>query len=64
MTLLSEKEKNVLNETNYRNNLRYEIKQKKREFAKMIQHPEMLEETLILKSEIETLELELELTMK
>ncbi|WP_406532519.1 hypothetical protein [Methanobrevibacter sp.] len=57
--MLSRKEKAVLKETNLRNKLRYDIKMKKRELAKIIQHPEMLEETLILKAEIETLELEL-----
>lgn len=42
-----------------KNRLRYEIKQKKRTLAKMVRHSDMLEETLILKSEIETLEQEL-----
>lgn len=44
-----------------KNNLRYEIKKKKQLLAKMTQHPEMLSETLILKSEIECLEKQLEL---
>ena len=42
-----------------KNRLRYEIKQKKRTLAKMVRHAEMLEETLILKSEIDALEQEL-----
>ena len=42
-----------------KNRLRYEIKQKKQTLAKMVRHAEMLEETLVLKSEIETLENEL-----
>ena len=56
--------KDFLNQVHKRNKIRAEIKQKKSNLAKMLQHPEMLEESLILKSEIETLELELELTMK
>ena len=42
-----------------KNRLRYEIKQKKQTLSKMVRHSEMLEETLILKSEIESLEKEL-----
>lgn len=42
-----------------KNKLRYEIKQKKRVLAKMVQHADMLEETLILRSEIDALETEL-----
>lgn len=41
-----------------RNRLRYEIRLKKNKYSKMVQHPEQLEETLILKSEIESLEAE------
>lgn len=59
--MLTEKEQKVLNETSERNNLRYEIRQKKRLLAKMINNPEMLEETLVLKSEIEALEQQLKL---
>ena len=45
---------------NAKNSLRYEIKQKKATLAKFVSKPDLLEETLILKSEIEALELELE----
>lgn len=62
--MLTKKEQEVLNEINHKNILRYDIKRKKRILAKMVSSPELLEETLVLKSEIETLELELELTMK
>lgn len=61
ITMLSDREKQVLKETSERNNLRYEIRQKKQLLAKMVNRPEMLEETLVLKAEIESLESELKL---
>ena len=58
--MLTEKEQKVLDETSERNNIRFEIKQKKRTLAKMVRHADLLGETLILKAEIEALEKELE----
>lgn len=57
---LTDKERDVLNQAHDKNKLRYEIKQKKRFLAKLVENAEMLEESLILKTEIEALELELE----
>ena len=45
---------------NARNKLNHEIIMKRRTLAKLVNIPECLEETLILKSEIEALEKELE----
>ena len=45
---------------NARNKLRKDISTKKQMYAKMLQYPECLAETLVLKSEIDSLELELE----
>ena len=48
-----------IDKVNSRNRLRQEINTKKMFYAKLLQHPECLSETLVLKSEIESLELEL-----
>ena len=45
---------------NARNKLRQELNGKKQIYAKLVQYPECLAETLILKAEIESLELKLE----
>ena len=54
--MLTDKEQQVLDETSEKNQLRYEIKQKKQTLAKMVRHADLIAETLILKAEIDALE--------
>ena len=43
-----------------KNQLRYEIRQKKQSLSKMIRHPEFIDETHTLEKEIQELETELQ----
>lgn len=51
MMVLSDKEQRVLNKTRLRN--------LKRKYAKLIQHPDMMEECIELKADIDALEKQL-----
>ena len=54
-----DKAKQFLYKIQSRNQLRQVLNEKREIYAEMVQHPECLEETLILKSEISAIELEL-----
>ena len=56
---MADKAKQFLYKIQSRNQLRQVLKEKKRIYSKLVQHPECLEEALIVKSEISAMELEL-----
>lgn len=55
-----DKPKQFLIKIQSKNKLRQTLNEKKQIYAKMVPHPEMLSETLVLKAEIDAIELELE----
>lgn len=54
-----DKAKQFLMKIQSKNKLRQTLNEKKQVYAKMVQHPEMLAETLVVKAEIDAIELEL-----